>query len=103
MPHHDAVRRHRFQVAGGVQERLALAHAGTRNADVDSVSGESLGRNFEGGTSARGRLEEEVDDCATTQGRDLLNFATRDIAKRLGRVEQMRDLAGFKFADASNQ
>src|ERR1044072_2690136 len=98
--HDDAVRRHGFEVARGIQQRLALADAGGGDADVDGVGGEPFGCDFEGSTSARGRLEKEIDNCAPTKRRHLFDFAAGDVAKRFRSVEQMRDFACFEFADA---
>src|SRR6476646_6722603 len=100
MPHNDTVRGHRLQIPGRVEQRFALADAGSRNADVDSVGREPLSGNFKRGTRSGGRLEEEVYDCSAAQGRHLLYFASGDVAKRFGSVEQVSDLAGLKFADS---
>lgn len=98
MTHHDAVRRHCLQIASRIQECLSLAHAGSGNADVDCVGRKAFGSDLEGGSGSRGRFEKEIDDCASPQRGYLLYFATRDIAKRFRRIEQVRDLAGFEFA-----
>jgi len=100
MPYHDAIRRHCLEISGGIQKCFTLAHAGSGNTDVDSVSGKSLGRDFEGGASTGRRFEEEVDNSAAAQRGYFLDLATGDIAKCLSRVEQVSDFAGLKFPDA---
>jgi hypothetical protein len=97
--HDDAVRRHGFEVSRHVEKCLALTHAGGGNTDVNGVSRKPFGGNFKGSASASGRFKKKVDNGAAAKGRHLFYLATGDVAKVLGRVEQMRNLAGFEFAD----
>ena len=100
MPNDDAIRRHGFKIARRVEEGLALADAGSGNADVDRVRRQTLGGDFEGGTGSCRRLKEEINYCSPAQRRHLLNFAAGNITKRFGGIQQVCDLTGFQFAYA---
>src|ERR1043166_120627 len=100
MAHDDAVRRHRLEIARGVEQSFTFADTRSWYADVDRVSRETLSRDFKRSARSRGRFEEEIDNCAATECRHLLDVASRNIAKRFGRIEQVRDFACFKLANA---
>jgi hypothetical protein len=72
MAHDDRVGPHGLDVLGGVEERLALGDARERRAHVDDIGTESLRGDLEGGTRARGGLEEEVHHGAPGEDRRLL-------------------------------
>ena len=100
MSNHDAIGRHRFQITRRIKQCFAFRYARCRYADVDGVGRQSLGCNFERCSRSGRRFEEKVNYCAPAQGRDLFDLAFGNVAKRLGRVEQMVDLIGREFADA---
>src|SRR5439155_24226079 len=88
----DRVRSHRLEVSSRVGERLALARARARGADVDRVRREPLGGDLERGAGTRARLVEEVDDRLPAERRHLLDVALRDLLERPGGVEDGADL-----------
>ena len=57
-----------IDVAGGVEQRLALRHGRGGGRPVEGVRGEDLGRGLEGRARARGGLEEEVHHRLAAQG-----------------------------------
>ena len=98
MPNDDAVRRHRLQVARGVEKRFAFRYARCRNTDIDGIRRQTLGGNFKRRARPRRRFKEKVDDGAAPQRRDFFDLALGNIAKRFGGVEQMHDLIGRKLS-----
>ena len=73
VPDDHAVGAHRLQRQSGVLQALALGHARPFRREVDHVGGQPLGRGLERAAGAGGVLEEEVDDRAAAQGRQLLD------------------------------
>ena len=100
VPHHDHVRRHRFEVERGVDQRLALGDARGRDRDAQGVGAEPLLGDLERHARPRARLEEQVDDGAAAQRRHLLDRARADFLHRLGGVEDQDDLLGRELLDA---
>src|SRR3954452_8067177 len=73
VPYDDAVGAHCFQRQGGVLEALTLRHARPFGREVDDVCGQPFGSELERRTGAGGVFEEEVDDGAPAQRRQLLD------------------------------
>ncbi|MCY1178518.1 hypothetical protein D9M73_188700 [compost metagenome] len=93
--HHEHVGGHGFEVAQGVEQRLALAGGGGGDVERDDVGGQALGRQFEGGAGAGGVLEEHVAHRLAAQERDFLHRAGADFEEGVGGVEEFRQqLAG---------
>jgi hypothetical protein len=63
---------HRLQVMQHVGEAFPF-HAGGADIHVQNVRREPFGSELEGGARSRAGLEEQVDDGAATQQRDLLH------------------------------
>src|SRR5262245_4405648 len=74
MPDDDAVGSHRLKIPGRIEQGFALGNAGIRDTDVNCVGRETLGGDFKRGASASRRLEEQIDDSATTKSWDLFYF-----------------------------
>ena len=84
---HHHVGRHGVQVAGGVEQRLALDGRRRRARDVDRVGRQPLGRDLERRAGAGRGLEEQVDDRLAPQGRHLLDRPLGDLEEALAEVE----------------
>src|SRR3954451_18671722 len=69
----DTVGTHRLQRESGVFEALALGHTRALGREVDDVGGQSLGSDLERRPRAGRVLEEEIDDGAPAQCRQLLD------------------------------
>ena len=87
VPDDDGVGAHRLQGQRGVLQRLALGDRGALGGEVDDVGGQPLGGGLEGDPGAGRVLEEEVDDGAAAQGRQLLDRPVGDPGHLLGGVE----------------
>ncbi len=61
MPHHQQIGVHGVQRHGGINQRLALLHAGLRHGHVHHIRPQPLARQFETGLRAGGVFEEHVD------------------------------------------
>ena len=70
---------HRVQGPGRVEDAFLLGEARRRGGEVDDVRRQALARDLEARLGARGRLEEEVHDGASAQGRHLLDVAGPDL------------------------
>jgi hypothetical protein len=99
--HDDEVARHRRERGGGVAQTLALDGRRGRAGHVDRVGREALGRDLEARARAGRGLEEQVDDRAPAQGRQLLDAALVDLLERLGGVEDERDVIGGEVVHES--
>ena len=97
--HHDHVRRHRLEVAHGVEERLPLRHARRRGRDAQRVGAQTLLGDLERRARARARLEEQIHDGAAAQRGHLLDRSAADFLHRDGGVEDERDLVGREALD----
>src|SRR5215204_2502163 len=75
MPDHNAVRRHRFKIASCVEQRLALRDTRSRYADVYCVGRKTFSSNLKRGAGPGGRFEEKIDNSATPEGGNFLDFA----------------------------
>ena len=95
--HHDQVTRHRRECLGRIAQRLALHGGRGGPAHVDGISRETLGRDLEGCARPRARLQEQVDDGATAQRRQLLDATLVDLLERLGGVEDQIDVLGSEI------
>ena len=73
--HHKQVGGHRAQVGDGVQQRLALGCRRARDIQVDHVCRQARGRNFKGGTGARGVFKKQVENALAAQQRHLFDLA----------------------------
>ena len=98
--HHDHVGRHRFEIEGGVDERLAFHHARSRDRHIQGVGAQPLLGDLEGGARARARLEEQVHHGPPPQRGHLLDGALRDLLHGDGRVEDEEDLFRRQVGDA---
>ena len=78
----------------------AFFSARARRREVDHVGREPLARDLEAGARARRGLEEQVDDGAAAQGRDLLHLALADLDHVLGGVEDALDVGALEVFDA---
>src|SRR5688572_4876253 len=96
----DAIRRHRFEVARSVEQSLAFGDAGGRNADVHGIRREAFGGNFEGSPRSGRWFEEEIYNSAPAECRDFFDLAFGNVAKRFGRIEQVRDFCRLELAYA---
>src|SRR6185503_7669365 len=63
------------------------------------VGRKPLLRDLERAARSSRRLDEEVDDRAAAQGRDLLDLALGDLDEGLRRIEDERDLFGCECFD----
>jgi hypothetical protein len=99
VPDDDEIGSHRFQVARGVQQRLALREARCRSGEVDRVGRQTFFGKLEGRTRARRRLDEKVDHGTPTKRGYLLDLAGADLGQRLGRVEDQLDLRALHAVD----
>ena len=78
MPDDQSVHAHRGDGQHGVAQRLALGHRGALGADVDHVGRQPLAGDLEGRAGPGGVLEEQVDDRAPAQCRQLLHRPALD-------------------------
>src|SRR5687767_3594034 len=83
---------HRFEILRGIDQGLALGHAGAGGRDVHRIRGEPLLGELEGDPRAGGVFEEQVDDRGAAQRRDFLDRALADLLERLSGVENELDL-----------
>jgi hypothetical protein len=100
VPDDDEVRLHRLEVAGGVDQRLALLDRRGAGGEVEGVGREPLLRHLEREAGPGRRLEEQVDDRLAAQRRHLLDRALGNLAHLLGGIEEQLDLAGRQRVDA---
>ena len=100
MAHDDDVWRHRLEVANGIDECLALDDGASRDADIDAVRREALGRDLERDARARARFVEKVDDRAAPQGRNFLDRPGTDFFEGFGRRQEELDLLCAEGLDA---
>ena len=91
---------HGLDVLRRVDEGLALLGRAAFLLKVDDVGGEPLRGEPEADPRARAGLEEEVDDDAPAERRDLLDRARADLAKALGGVEDELDLVLRQLLEA---
>ena len=92
------------RVVGGerqrrVLQRLALVHRRPGRLDRHHVGGEALRRELEARRGACRRLEEEVDDRAPAQGRQLLHLTVEDCSKLRAVAEQPLDVFPGQVGD----
>jgi hypothetical protein len=87
VPDHHHVGAHGVQVAGGVQQRLALGRRRGRSRDVDRIGRQPLGGDLERGAGAGGRLEEQIDDRLAPQGGHLLDRAVGDLQEAITQIQ----------------
>ncbi len=94
---HDHVDAHRLNVAGGVDQRFALADAAPLLGEIDDVGRQT--RRGEGKARARSRavFEEGVDHDSAAQGGDLFHAARGDFLERIGGVEDEFDFGRAQF------
>ena len=83
--HH--VRAHGVEVAGGVQQGLALGGRRGAARDVHRVGRQPLGGDLERCARARRRLEEQVDHRLAPQGGHLLDRAAGDLQEALAQIQ----------------
>ena len=93
----DDVDAHRLDVAGGVDEGLALVDAAVLFREVDDVGRQSLGGQAEARAGAGGILEKRVHDHAAAEGGDFFDAAGGDFLEGIGRVEDETDFLGRQF------
>src|SRR5690606_496664 len=86
-----------LEVPCGIDQRLALDHAGAGGRDVHRVRREPLLRELEGDARTRGSLEEQIDDRLAAQDRNLLDRQLADLLERPGRVQDREDLIGIEL------
>src|SRR5262249_44645668 len=84
VPDDGGVDAHRLDVLGGVDERLALLHAGAAGGKVLGVGAEALGGQAEARPRPGRRLEEEVEDDLAAQVAALAAAALADVDEGLG-------------------
>src|SRR5207245_3809624 len=87
MAYDDCVGTHCLEGKSGVFQALALGDARALGREVDDVGGQPLRRCLEGDAGARGVLEEEVDDRAAAQRRELLDRPVGNLRELFCRVE----------------
>ena len=88
---HD-IHPHRFDILGGVDERLALAQAGAAGTEIDRVGAKALGRQPKARSRSRGRLKEEVRDHLALEGGQLSAPPLTDLHEAFGGIEDRLDL-----------
>ncbi len=97
---HHHVRAHGLDVAGGVEQALALLGARAGRGEVDHVGGEPFARDLERGARPGGGLVEQIDHRLPTQGRDLLDLAGGDLLHGDRGVEHVGDLRRLQLLHA---
>ena len=95
----EGVDAHGVDRAHRVTQRLTLGGRRALAGDVDRVGAHPFAGDLETAARAGGVLEEQVDDCAAAQGRDLLDLATLHVLHLGGGVEQRPDQVGVEVAD----
>ena len=98
--HDDDVGPHGVERDRGVDQRLALLHAGGGDRHVHHVGAEPLAREFERGLRAGRGLEEQIDERAPAQGGAFLLHLPRDVDGGVGEIEQVLDLGPRQALDA---
>jgi hypothetical protein len=98
VPHDDHVRRHRFEVLHGVEQRFALGDARACGLNRQRVGREDALRHLERRARPRGCLHEQIHNRAAPQRRDLLDRAVHDLAHLDRRIQDERDVfTGQRF------
>ena len=97
--HDDRVDAHRLDGLDGVAQRLALLHRRRRHGEVHRVGRQPLGGGLERQPRARGLLEEQRDDRAPPQGRDLGDRPLAHLDEGVGDRQDLVDLVGSEVRD----
>ena len=84
---HDEGRRHREQIARGIQQALAFDEARGGRGEIHRVGREALFGQLERGSCPGGRLDEEVDHGLAAQRGDFLDLTCADLREALGSVQ----------------
>src|SRR5687767_5110120 len=100
MTNDNAIRSHRLQIASSIEKCFAFGNTGRGNTNVNRVRGKAFCRNFERGSRPGRRFKEKVDYRPPAQGRDFFDFASRDVAESLGRIEQVSNLTCRQVANS---
>jgi competence protein ComEC len=99
VPDNDDVGIHRLEVARRVPQRFPLLQRRSIRAEIDDVSGQPLGGEFEADPGARGRLDEQVDHRLAAQGGHSLDGPVSDGLETPGGVQNRDKFLGGQGLD----
>src|SRR6266550_2194954 len=100
MSDHDHVDPHRFEIAGGIDQRFSLGDARPAGRHIDGVGRKPLFGELEGDPSASRVLEEKIDYRRPSERRDLLDRPLADFLERLRCVENESNLVARQRLEA---
>ena len=100
VPDDDGIGAHGVEGDRGIDQRLALLHAGLRGVHVDDVGAQPLPGDLETQERPRRVLEESIDDRQSGQAVAVLLALPVEIDPLFRLVEQEQDFVALQLADA---
>ena len=95
----DDVRRHRFQVAGRVQQSLPFGHAAGGSGEIQDVGAQPFFGQFERRSGPGRRLEKQIYDRFPSQRRNFLDRPGGDFSQGFGRIQNDLDIFNGQLLD----